>query len=134
MSNQHELYENARSRVKQKKRLYVHFILFVLGSIFFYIANKFLNYGSQYNWYIWAIVVWTFLWVLHAVNVFITHPFMGKEWERTQTEKLILKQELRIAKMEKELAHEAKLKAESEQFAKEVNTPKETQQNNETKE
>lgn len=33
-NNQHELYEYARRRMKQKKRLYFHFILFFVGSIF----------------------------------------------------------------------------------------------------
>jgi len=45
---------------------------------------------------------------------------MNKDWERKQTEKLVLKQELKIAKLEKEIAQEAKLKAESEQYATEV--------------
>ena len=37
---QHELYENARYRIKQKKRLYFHFIVFLVGSVFLIILNK----------------------------------------------------------------------------------------------
>ena len=72
------------------------------------------------NWFVWAILLWFFLWILHFVNVFFTSKFMGKEWERKQTDKLVLKQELRIAKLEKELAYEEKLKAESKQYAQEL--------------
>ncbi len=38
---QHELYEYAKKRLNQKKGLYFHFVLFVLGSIFMFIVNCF---------------------------------------------------------------------------------------------
>ena len=122
MNDQHELYENARSRVKQKKRLYFHFVLFLVGSVFLIVLNKVLKVGETLieDWFVWAIVLWLFFWVLHFVNVFVTNRFMGKDWERKQTDKLVLKQELKIAKLEKEIVHEAKLKAESEQYAAEL--------------
>lgn len=120
LDEQHELYENARQRVKQKKRLYFHFILYLVGSVFLIIINKFLKIGETYDWFVWAILLWSFILILHFVNVFITHPFMGKAWERKQIEKLVLKQELKIAKLEKNIAKEAQLKAESEQYAEEL--------------
>ena len=120
MNEQHELYENARNRIKQKKRLYYHFIVFLVGSVFLIVLNKFLNIWEQFDWFVWAILIWFFLFILHVINVYVTNKFMNKEWERKQTEKLVLKQELKIAKLEKELAQEAKLKAESEQYATEV--------------
>lgn len=115
MNEQHELYENARKRVKQKKYLYFHFIIFLVGSVFLIALNKFLKVGESYfeDWFVWAIIFWLFLWVLHFVNVFITNKFMGKEWERKQTEILVLKQEIEIAKLEKKNTLEAKLKAQS---------------------
>ena len=132
-NEQHELYENARNRIKQKKRLYFHFVVFLIGSVFLIIINKVLNVGEQYDWFVWAILIWFFLWILHFVNVFFTHPFMGKEWERKQTEKLVHKQELRIAKLEKELIKEADLKLESEQYASTLKK-KENSQKNSTQE
>lgn len=119
---QHEQYEYARKRVKQKKRLYFHFIVFLVGSVFLIILNKVLNVGEDFfsDWFVWAILVWLFFWILHFVNVFVTNKFMGKDWERKETDRLILKQEIKIAKLEKEIAKEAQLKAESEQFANEV--------------
>ena len=120
MNEQHELYENARNRIKQKKRLYYHFIVFLVGSVFLIVLNKFLNIWEQFNWFVWAILIWFFLFILHVINVYVTNKFMNKDWERKQTEKLVLKQELKIAKLEKEIAYEAKLKAESEQYATEL--------------
>lgn len=113
MNDQIELYENAKSRLKQKKRLYFHFILFLTGSVFLIVLNKFLNVGEQYDWFVWVITVWFFIFILHFINVFITNKFMGKEWQKKQTEKLILKQEEKIAQLEKKIAKEAKLKSES---------------------
>lgn len=117
INEQHELYENARSRAKQKKRLYTHFILFLVGSVFLILLNKVLKVGEKMveNWFVWAITIWFFFFVLHFLNVFVTNRFMGKEWERIQTEKLVKAQELKIAKLEKEMANKANLKAEKEQ-------------------
>ncbi|MBL4745353.1 MAG: 2TM domain-containing protein [Flavobacteriaceae bacterium] len=112
---QHERYENARKRVKQKKRLYYHFVLFLVGSVFLIVINKVLNFGESFlkDWFVWAIFAGAFFWVLHFINVFVTNRFMGKDWERTQTEKLILKQEVKIAQLEKKVAKEHPLKPES---------------------
>lgn len=117
IKEQHELYENARNRSIQKKRLYYHFIVFIVGAIFLILLNKILKVGETVveNWFVWAITLWFFFFVLHFINVFVTNRFMGKEWERIQTEKLIQKQELRIAQLEKEMANEAKFKAEKAQ-------------------
>ena len=131
MNEQHELYENARNRVKQKKRLYFHFVLFLVGSVFLIVLNKVLNVGEAFmeDWFVWAIVLWLFFWVLHFINVFFTNLFMGKEWERKQTDKLVLKQEIKIAKLEKEIIRESELKIESEQYAAELKKKENTQNN-----
>ena len=112
---QHELYENARRRVRQKKRLYYHFVLFLVGSILFYVLNKVFNIGedSFENWYLWAIILWFIFFILHTVDVFITKKFMGKEWERRQTEKLVQKQEDKIEKLAKKLEDEAQTNSEN---------------------
>ncbi|WP_339657370.1 2TM domain-containing protein [uncultured Maribacter sp.] len=100
---QHELVENAQKRISQKKHLYTHFVVFLIGSIFLILINKILKYGQEYNWFIWAITFWAFLFALHIFNVFITNKFMGKDWERSQREKLVQKQKQRIIEMEKEI-------------------------------
>jgi amino acid permease len=117
IKEQHELYENARARAKQKKRLYYHFILFLVGAVFLILLNKFLKVGENLveNWFVWAIILWFFFFVLHVINVFVTHRFMGKDWERIQTEKLVKEQELKIAKLKKEMADDYAKKAENAQ-------------------
>ena len=100
---QHELLENAQKRIQQKKRLYTHFVVFLVGSVFLVLINKILKYGQEYNWFIWAITFWAFLFVLHIFNVFITNKFMGKDWERSQREKLVQKQKNRILEIEQQI-------------------------------
>lgn len=106
---QHELLENAQKRVRQKKRLYTHFVIFLVGSVFLVLINKILKYGQEYNWFVWAITFWGFLFVLHVFNVFITNKFMGQDWERSQREKLVEKQKQRISKLQKEVEEELPL-------------------------
>ena len=99
----YELMEKVRRRIKQKKRLYFHFVFFLVGSVFLIIINKVLHFKEEYNWFVWAIVLWTFLLIIHVFNVYVTHKFLGKEWEQRQREKLIEKQRAKIAEMEQEV-------------------------------
>lgn len=100
---QHELLEHAQRRIKQKKNLFSHFVIFLIGSIFLVLINKILKYGEGYDWFIWAITAWGFLFLVHAFNVFVTQKFMGKDWERKQRERLVAKQKKRIAELQKEI-------------------------------
>jgi len=103
---QHELLENAHRRVSQKKKLYYHFVVFLIGSVFMIVINKVLDYGVQYDWFVWGILLWSFLFLMHAFNVYVTHAFMGKDWERTQREKLVARQKEKIARLQKEVERE----------------------------
>ena len=100
---QHELLEYAQKRVAQKKRLYSHFVIFLIGSVFLVLINKVLKYGETYDWFVWAITLWAFLFVVHAFNVFLTQKFMGQDWERKQREILVEKQKKRISEIQKEI-------------------------------
>jgi hypothetical membrane protein len=101
--NQHETYEYARQRIKQKKRLYFHFVLFVLLSIFSIIVNKLLGVYPENHWFMWVITILSFIFILHFIRVFITDSFMNKNWERSQIDKLMQKQERKIEQLEKDL-------------------------------
>jgi amino acid permease len=101
--DQHELYEYARDRIKQKKRLYFHFILLFLGSFFLFVANKWLSFYPEKNWWIWAVTIWTFLYILHFINVYVVDTFMNKNWERTQIDKLMLMQTKKIEKLKNDI-------------------------------
>lgn len=99
----HEQYEYARQRIKQKKWLYFHFILMLLGIVFSLITNKFLNVFQAIDWYLWITVIWIFLFVLHFINVNIINRFMNKNWERNQIDRLIEKQQNRIKQLQNKL-------------------------------
>ncbi|WP_304141785.1 dihydrofolate reductase [Mesoflavibacter zeaxanthinifaciens] len=116
-----ELTKNAQQRVKQKKRLYYHFVIFLIGALFLILANTVLGIGQDLkifgqDWFVIAIIVWLFLFVFHLFNVFVTHKFMGKEWEEKQLAKLVNKQKVRIEKLKAQLEKEDLTIAESQVF------------------
>ena len=60
-----ELITNTQKRIKQKKRLYIHFIVFLIGSVVLIILNTVLGIGEQMTffgkeWFVYAILVWLF--------------------------------------------------------------------------
>ncbi|MDO7172965.1 dihydrofolate reductase [Mariniflexile sp. AS56] len=110
--DQLELIQNAQNRIKQKKRLYIHFVVFLIGAVFLIMANTVLGIGENFkifelNWFVYAIFIWLFLFIYHLFNVFITHKFMGKAWEQEQLNKLVAKQKDGIEKLKQTLPKEA---------------------------
>lgn len=125
-----ELIKSAQKRVKQKKRLYVHFVLFLIGAVFLILLNVGLGFGEnikilETDWFVFAILGWLFLFLYHLFNVFITHKFMGKDWEKKQLDKLVSKQHERIEQLKQNFIKEETIIAKSEAY----NTIKETMQN-----
>ena len=102
-TSQHEMYEYARLRIKQKKRLYFHFVLLFLGSIFLFIVTQMMPQATLDSWFVWIVSIWVFLFVLHFIKVFITDSFMNKKWERDQIDRLITKQEKKIEQLKIEI-------------------------------
>jgi hypothetical protein len=103
ITEQHELYEYARERIGQKKRLFSHFITFIIGSLFLFAANIWIKIGEPTLWYIWAITVWLFIFILHFIKVIVTDRFMNKNWERLQIDKLMAIQEKKIAELKNDI-------------------------------
>jgi dihydrofolate reductase len=106
-----ELLKNAQKRIKQKKRLYVHFVIFLIGALFLIIANLLIGVGEGVtffgkDWFVFAILIWSFLLLYHVFNVFITHKFMGKAWEQEQLQKLVSKQKERMVHLQDTLENE----------------------------
>lgn len=102
---QRELYENARQRARQKKRLFRHFVIFLIGAAFLIVLNVVVGYQEDfkplgYNWFVWAVLLWTLLFLIHFFNVFIINSFMGKEWEAKQVDRLVKKQQKKIAELQ----------------------------------
>lgn len=114
-----ELIQNAQKRIKQKKKLYVHFVIFLIGSVFLILFNLGLGFGKDFkpldtNWFVFAILFWLFLFLYHTFNVFITDKFMGKAWEQHQLNKLVAKQKERIEKLKNTLPSDASVIAKVE--------------------
>lgn len=108
---QRELYENARKRALQKKRLFQHFVIFLIGAVFLIILNVVIGYQENfkplgYNWFVWAVLLWTLLFLVHFFNVFIVNSFMGKDWEAKQVDRLVKKQEEKIARLQEQVEKE----------------------------
>lgn len=105
---QRELIENAQRRIKQKKRLVTHFVVFIAASILFIVLNLILGFGETFrpfntDWFVWAILIWAFFLLIHFINVVFINQLMGKEWENRQLERLVEKQQIRIEKMQKQV-------------------------------
>lgn len=127
--DQLELIENAQKRIKQKKRLYIHFVIFLIGAAFLILANTALGIGKDFTilgkeWFLYAILLWSFFFIYHLFNVFVTNKFMGKAWEQHQLEKLVAKQQTRIDKLKSGFVKEETLIAQSEIY-NEVNKKQE---------
>jgi dihydrofolate reductase len=116
-----ELIQNAQKRIKQKKRLYAHFVVFLIGSVFFILLNLVLGFGKDFkifqtDWFVFAILAWLFLFLYHTINVFISHKLIGKDWEQKQLEKLVAKQKQRIEELSKKLPTPESVTPEKEVF------------------
>ncbi len=119
--DQLELIENAQKRIRQKKRLYIHFVVFLIGAVFLILANTVIGIGENFtiagiNWFVYAILIWLFLFVYHFINVFITNKFMGKDWEKQQLDKLVNQQQKRIEKLKEGFLKEEKKIAQSQAY------------------
>lgn len=111
-SEDREQFLYAQDRIRQKKRLNQHFVFFLIGSAFIIILDQVMGVGHEtlpQNWYVWAILIWTFFFLIHAFNVFFTNRFMGKKWENEQLDKLKLKQQNRITELQKRVEKEMPL-------------------------
>ena len=107
-TDQRELYEFARRRTVQKRRLFQHFVVFLVGAVLLIILNVVIGYRQDftplgYDWFVLAILIWIFFILVHLINVFVTDSFMGKKWEQRQLEILVRKQKERIAELQKKV-------------------------------
>ncbi len=118
-----ELIKNAQKRIKQKKRLYAHFVVFLIGAVFLIVANLVLDIAKDVtffgvDWFVYAILIWLFLFVYHLFNVFITSKLLSKNWEQKQLNQLVAKQKERIAELQKQVDKDYPLPTEKKTLAK----------------
>lgn len=118
---QRELIERAQERAREKRRLYQHFIVFLIGSVVLILVNLIFEIGQDINpfgidWFVWAIIIWGIILLIHAFNVFITNRFLGKDWENRQIEKLVAKQQERIEELRAKVEREHPLPKKNEPY------------------
>jgi len=126
--DQLELIQYAQKRIKQKKGLYAHFVIFLLGAIFLIVANTALGIGKDVklfgiDWFVFAILLWLFVLLYHFLKVFVLNKFMGKDWEKEQLDKLVGKQKQRIEKLKAGFIKEESLLAKSTAYNETISEP-----------
>jgi len=126
-----ELIQNAQRRIRQKKRLYTHAVVFLIFSLLLFTFNVGLGFADEFTlatlpWSVIIIAIWFILLFWHFLNVFLFAVFMGKDWEQKQLDKLVSKQQVRIEKIKTELKKEAPHIAESEVYNEGLAAKKQT--------
>ena len=114
-----ELLEYAQKRIRQKKFLYYHFVLFLFVSAIVLSLGYVFNIASdiillEYSWYFWVVFSWFFLFIFHVFNVYVTGRFINKSWIKNQKNKLIKIQKLEIENIKAKMDIETKIKAETD--------------------
>jgi len=124
MSTNYHLYENAKKRIRQRKRLFYHFVVFAIGVIFLLVLNKIFRVGEDTfsDWSYYVIGIWFFIWCIHFSNVHIFNRFMNKEWELRETERLIQKQEAKLSEISQTI--EKKFEAKKSAIEENLKTSK----------
>ena len=118
---QRMLIERAQMRARQKRGLYQHFIIFLIGSALLILINVIFEIGTDINpfgidWFVWAIIFWAVILLIHVFNVFITNKFFGKDWENEQVERLVAKQQQKIAELQNKVERDHPLPRKEEPF------------------
>ena len=121
-----DLVDYARARIRQKKRLYFHFVSFLFVSLVLTILNIGLGYGVDikpfgYPWVLSAALLWVVFFLLHFFQVYVTKRFMNPAWEKQQIKNLVGLQEARIEKIKRKLDKEASLIADAEWHEEKTN-------------
>lgn len=98
--NKEERYENAKKRIGELKDFYIHLGAYVLVNIFLSTAQIvdgvtegksfseiFSDMGIYGVWLMWGIGIG-----FHALNVFGSNAFLGKNWEEKKIKELMGKE------------------------------------------
>ena len=118
-----ELLEYAQKRIRQKKFLYYHFVLFLFVSAITLSLDYVFNIATdfnllEYSWSFWVVFSWFFLFIFHVFNVYVTGRLINKSWIKNQKNKLIKIQKLEIENIKVKMDVETKIKAETDFFNK----------------
>ena len=113
-----ELLENAQSRIRQKKNVYRHFVIFLFISGFTLFIDFVLEIGPDlvlfdYSWSIWILIIWIFILLYHLFDVFISKKIISNKWISNQKSQLIKVQQEKIKSLKQDIEKESEIYAES---------------------
>lgn len=102
---------NMPEKNPSKRRLFQHFVVFLVGAVLLIVLNVVIGYREDlkplgYDWFVWAVLLWTFIFLIHLLNVLVIDSFMGKQWEQQQLERLVRKQRERIEELQRKVEKE----------------------------
>ena len=93
-------YEYAKSRIKQRRMVLFHIVVFILGSIAIYGYNMWVQNPAEIGvWWGYVVGAWALLVFFHVINVYIVNRFMGKAWQEQETARLVILQQEKIKEL-----------------------------------
>ncbi len=113
---QHELFENAQRRIKEKRGLFTHFIVFIVAAIGLIIISQLLMKGEPpafigVQWWVWVLFLWLLVLIYHMFKVFVTNRLLGPVWEKKQYAKLVALQKEGLQKLQEQVEKEQRATA-----------------------
>jgi hypothetical protein len=83
-----EEYQKARDRVQEVKGFYAHAVMFLVANVALVILNlATLEKNDGVLWFIWPLIGWGVVLVVHAISVFGIGRFLGRGWEQHQIQR-----------------------------------------------
>ena len=86
-----ERYYQAQKKVKEIKDFYAHLTVYALCNPIVIVVNFITSPGFLY--FIFSLVGWGMVIVLHGLKVFDYMPFFSKEWEERKVKEFMEKEE-----------------------------------------
>lgn len=92
---ENELLELARKRVKKLKGFYIHAFIYAIGVLVFILKEY---YGVLFNFFpimrinSFVMAIWSIIFFIAAIEIFVTHCFFGRDWEKDKIKRILEKE------------------------------------------
>lgn len=77
--NTEDKYQQAKRRVREIRRFYIHLVVYVLVNAFLFLIN--ISVSPSDLWFFWPLLGWGIGFVAHAIYVFGFGQWLGPDWE-----------------------------------------------------
>lgn len=84
-------YYMAKERVERIKGFYGHLVSYIVINLALYVINL-VTYPNDFwfdYWFYWQLLIWGIGLVFHAIIVFYSFSFFGKEWEEKKVKQFM---------------------------------------------